>query len=90
MRQDVTRVDSTLDPQFAYAQVLASTAGEHGILDVLSATRAGRLAILELKTVEHPVFLLQVAKYWQRISACGISSHPHSAFIPQRKFFYAT
>ena len=27
VRQDVTPVDSTLDPQFAYAQVLASTAG---------------------------------------------------------------
>ena len=59
VRQNVTRVDSTLDPQFTYAQVLASTAGEHGILHVLSVTRAGRLAILELKTVEHPVFLLQ-------------------------------
>ena len=68
VRQDVTRVDSMLDPQFAYAQVLASTAGEHGILDVLSVTRAGRLAILELKTAEHPVFLLQGAKYWLRIS----------------------
>jgi hypothetical protein len=68
VRQDVTRVDSTLDPSFAYAQVLATTAGEHGILDVLSVTRAGRLAILELKTVEHPVFLLQGAKYWLRIS----------------------
>jgi hypothetical protein len=64
---DVTRVDSTLDPRFAYSQVLAGTAGEHGILDVLSLTRTGRLAILELKTVEHPVFLLQSAKYWLRI-----------------------
>jgi hypothetical protein len=68
VRQDVTRVDSTLDPRFAYAQVLASTAGEHGILEVLSVTRAGRPAILELKTVEHPVFLLQSAKYWLRVS----------------------
>ncbi len=67
VRQDVTRVDSALDPNFAYAQVLASTAGEHGILD-LSVTHTGRLAILELKTVEHPVFLLQGAKYWLRIS----------------------
>ncbi len=68
VRQDATRVDSTLDPKFAYAQVLASTAGEHGILDVLSVTRAGRLAILELKTVERPVFPLQGAKCWLRIS----------------------
>jgi hypothetical protein len=68
VRQDVSRIDSSLDPRFEYAQVLASTAGEHGILDVLSVTRSGRLAILELKTVEHPVFLLQSAKYWLRIN----------------------
>ena len=67
VRQDVTRVDSTLDARFAYAQLLASTGGEHGILDVLSVTHSGRLAILELKAVEHPVFLLQAAKYWLRI-----------------------
>jgi hypothetical protein len=68
VRQDVTKVDSTLDPNFAYAQVLATTVSEHGILHFLSVTRAGRVAILELKTVEHPVFLLQGAKYWLRVS----------------------
>lgn len=67
IRQDVTRVDSTLDQRFAYAQILATTAGEHGILDVLSLTRSGRLAILELKIAEHPVFLWQAAKYWLRV-----------------------
>lgn len=67
VREDVTRVDASLDSRFAYSQILASSAGEHGILDVLSVTRAGRAAILELKTVEHPVFLLQAAKYWLRI-----------------------
>lgn len=67
VREDVTRVDATLDSRFGYSQIVASSAGEHGILDVLSVTRSGRLAILELKTVEHPVFLLQAAKYWLRI-----------------------
>jgi hypothetical protein len=67
VREDVTRVDPVLDQRFAYPQVLATTSGEHGILDVLSVTRSGRLAILELKCVEHPVLLLQAAKYWLRI-----------------------
>lgn len=67
VREDVTRIDATLDSRFAYSQILAASAGEHGILDVLSVTRAGRLAILELKVVEHPVFLLQAAKYWLRV-----------------------
>jgi hypothetical protein len=38
VRQDVTRIDASLDQRFAFAQVLATTAGEHGILDVLSST----------------------------------------------------
>jgi len=66
-REDVTRIDSTLQQPFAYTQVLAGMAAEHGILDILSVNKSGRLAILELKTVEHPVFLLQAAKYWLRI-----------------------
>jgi hypothetical protein len=41
VREDVTRIDATLDSRFAYSQILAASAGEHGILDVLSITRAG-------------------------------------------------
>lgn len=67
VREDLARVDPVLDARFAYGQVTASTGGEHGILDVLSVTRSGRLAILELKANEDPVFLLQAAKYWLRI-----------------------
>ena len=67
VREDVTRVDAMLDQQFAYTQVLATSGTEHGILDVLTATRCGRLAILELKASEDPVFLLQSVKYWLRI-----------------------
>jgi hypothetical protein len=66
--QDLSRINRLLDERFCYAQVTASTAGEHGILDILTVTRSGRLAILELKTVEQPVFLLQAANYWLRIN----------------------
>lgn len=67
VREDVARIDPALDSRFAYSQVAASTGAEHGILDVLSVTRNGRLAILELKAEEDPVFLLQAARYWLRI-----------------------
>lgn len=67
VRQDVTRVDAALDPRFVYTQVFASSYGEHGILDVLTVTRAGRLAILELKATEHIHLPLQAADYWLRI-----------------------
>ena len=41
--------------------------GQHGILDLLTVTRHGRLAILELKANEHLHLPLQAADYWLRI-----------------------
>lgn len=67
VREDVTRVDAALDPRFAYTQVFAQLAGEHGILDLLARTRSGRLVILELKANEHIHLPLQAAGYWIQI-----------------------
>lgn len=67
VRADVSRIDASLDPRFAYTQVFANAGGEHGILDVLAVTRSGRLAILELKTSEHIHLPLQAADYWLHI-----------------------
>ncbi len=67
VREDVTRVDAGLDPRFVYSQVFAHAGGEHGILDLLTVTRTGRLAILELKASEHIHLPLQAAGYWLRI-----------------------
>jgi hypothetical protein len=67
VREDITRIDASLDSRFVYAQVFASTAAEHGILDLVGVTRAGRLAILELKAGEHIHLPLQAASYWLRI-----------------------
>jgi len=67
VREDVTRVEAALDPRFVYSQVFAQAGGEHGILDLLTVTRSGRLAIIELKTSEHIHLPLQAAGYWLRI-----------------------
>ena len=67
VREDVTRVDAALDARFVYSQVFGSTAGEHGILDLLTVTRSGRLAIIELKASEHIHLPLQAADYWLRV-----------------------
>jgi hypothetical protein len=67
VREDVARVDACLDTRFVYAQVFANAGGTHGILDILCATRSGRLAILELKASEHIHLPLQAAEYWLRI-----------------------
>jgi hypothetical protein len=66
-REDVTRIDAMLDQRFVYAQVLANAGGEHGILDLLTVTRSGRLAIIELKATEHLHLPLQAADYWLRV-----------------------
>lgn len=67
VREDVMRVDAALDARFVYSQVFASSAGEHGILDLLTVTRSGRLAIVELKASEHIHLPLQAADYWLRV-----------------------
>ncbi len=50
-----------------YTQVFAGWGGEHGIIDVLTITRSGRLAILELKASEHIHLPVQAADYWLRV-----------------------
>lgn len=67
VREDVTRVDAVLDPRFVYSQVFASAGGEHGILDLLTVTRSGQLAIIELKASEHIHLPMQAADYWLRV-----------------------
>ncbi len=67
VRSDVTRIDASLDPRFVYTQLFANSAAERGILDILTVTTSGRLAIIELKATEHIHLPLQAADYWLRI-----------------------
>ena len=67
VQQDVSRIDVTLLLDRVYEQVFAQSAAQHGILDLLGITRAGRLAILELKTTEDLDLPLQAADYGARI-----------------------
>ncbi len=64
---DASQIDLALDPVHVYEQVFAQSAGQHGILDLLCVTRAHRLAIVELKSVENPDLPLQAGDYWSRI-----------------------
>ncbi len=64
---DVSRVDVCLHPDHLYEQVFAQAGGQRGILDLLAVTRAGRLAILELKATENVDLPLQAGDYWSRI-----------------------
>ena len=65
--RDVAALDSTLDPAFVYSQVPAFAAHDRGMIDVLTVTREGRLAVIELKAEEDPQLPLQGLDYWSRV-----------------------
>jgi hypothetical protein len=64
---DPARLDARLDPRHIYAQVPAFSSGDRGIIDLLGATRDGRLAILELKASEDIHLAMQAVDYWLRV-----------------------
>jgi hypothetical protein len=66
--KDVCALDCTLDPHWRYSQVPAFSAADRAMIDVLSATRAGRLAVVELKADEDIHLPLQGIDYWARVA----------------------
>jgi hypothetical protein len=65
--QDIRIVDARLDPRFVYPQVPAFLSGDRGMIDLLSVTTQGRLAVLELKVGEDIDLPLQGLDYWLRV-----------------------
>jgi len=65
--RDVRSIDERLDPRHVYSQVPAFTASDRAMLDVLSVTIDGRLAILELKADDDIHLVLQGLDYWARV-----------------------
>lgn len=55
------------DTEHVYAQVPAFQASDRGMLDLLTVTHDGRLAVLELKAEEDMHFALQGLDYWLRV-----------------------
>jgi hypothetical protein len=65
---DLSRIDDCLGGDVAtYRQVPAFAAADRAMLDLLTVTRSGRLAILELKADEDLHFPLQGLDYWIRV-----------------------
>jgi hypothetical protein len=65
--RDVCAIDERLDQQFVYSQVPAFASSDRGMIDGLTCTRHGRLAILELKADEDIHLPLQGLDYWARV-----------------------
>jgi hypothetical protein len=66
--KDVAALDDQLDPRFRYSQVPAFSASDRAMIDVLTVTREGRLAVLELKADEDIHLPLQGIAYWARVA----------------------
>ena len=64
----VSAVDSHLDAACVYSQVPAFSASDRSLIDVLTCTRQGRLAVLELKADEDIHLPLQGLDYWARVT----------------------
>jgi hypothetical protein len=64
---DVSVIDERLDSHALYSQVPAFSAADRAMLDVLTVTHAGRLAVVELKADEDIHLPLQGLDYWSRV-----------------------
>jgi hypothetical protein len=64
---DVSVVDPRLNPSCRYSQVPAFSASDRAMIDVLTTTLSGRLAVVELKADEDIHLPLQGLDYWARV-----------------------
>lgn len=64
---DVGVIDERLEWREVYSQVPAFSAGDRAMIDVLTTTHKGRLAVIELKADEDIHLPLQGLDYWSRV-----------------------
>ena len=65
---NIAALDGRLQPESVYAQVPAFAAADRAMIDILAATREGRLAVIELKADEDIHLPLQGVDYWSRVA----------------------
>jgi hypothetical protein len=66
--QNVAAIDERLQKPHLYSQVPAFSASDRAMIDVLTAGRDGRLAVVELKADEDIHLPLQGLDYWSRVA----------------------
>jgi hypothetical protein len=65
--RDVSTLDDRLDSTYVYSQVPAFAATDRAMIDVLTSTHSGQLAVIELKADEDIHLPLQGLDYWARV-----------------------
>ncbi len=66
--KNICTLDDQIDPRWRYSEVPAFSASDRAMIDVLTVTREGRLAVLELKANEDIHLPLQGIDYWSRVA----------------------
>jgi hypothetical protein len=65
---NIAALDGRLQADCVYRQVPAFSAADRAMIDILAATREGRLAVIELKADEDIHLPLQGLDYWARVA----------------------
>lgn len=68
VEKNISLLDESLESSPTYSQVPAFSAADRAMIDVLALTRAGRLAVVELKADEDIHLPLQGVDYWSRVA----------------------
>ena len=66
--RDIQAIDARLDPAMVYRQVPAFAASDRAMIDLLTCTHEGRLAVIEVKASEDLHLPLQGLDYWARVN----------------------
>ena len=67
LRKDIAEIEPSIRADIVYTQVPAFSAGDRGMLDLLTVTRSGRLAVIEVKADDDLHLPLQALDYWCRV-----------------------
>lgn len=67
LRQNITALDAGFDDRFVYSQIPAWRGDERSVIDLLTITHKGRLAVIEVKASEDAQLPLQGLDYWLRV-----------------------
>jgi hypothetical protein len=78
LRNEIAEVLPGLRSDLMYTQVPALSAGERGMLDLLTLDREGRLTVLEVKADDDLHLPLQALDYWIRVRALNSDRQPAS------------
>jgi hypothetical protein len=76
LRGSIAELLPGLRGDLLYTQVPALSAGDRGLLDMLTLDRTGRLTVIELKADEDLHLPLQALDYWIRVRALNADRQP--------------